>query len=118
MESLMEWFANNGEALWATIISFFSAYGVALVSLIVAIIKAKLNAIAAQKASDKKLQELVEVMNTRMDVLESNVIKASNVNTEKRLDAMNEIVNEIKAANDALQPAKEITANDALESLQ
>lgn len=116
MESLMEWFANNGEALWATVISFFSAYGVALVSLVIGIIKTKLSAIAQAKASDAKMVELCNRLNKRIDELEANVIENSNVNTEKRLSAMQAIADSVVEANNNVQPAEPII-NDADEAL-
>ncbi len=118
MESLIEWYANNGEALWATIISFFSAYGVALVSLVIGIVKTKLTAIAQEKASNEKIQELTDKINTRLDELEQSVIDASNVNTQKRIEAMQNIANTVNKANEALQEAQTTDASNALENIE
>lgn len=125
MESLVEWYANNGAALWTTIISFFSAYGVALLSLIVGIIKTRINAIAQNKVSDEKLTELTNSFIKRLEELESSVIEVSNVNTEKRLEAMKNISKAVEEANKALQPieSEEVIednndANKALENLE
>lgn len=118
MESLIEWYANNGEALWATIISFFSAYGVALVSLVVGIIKAKLSAIAQEKASNEKIQELTNKINARLDELENSVIEASNVNTQKRIEAMQDIADSVNKANAALQEAQITDASSVLETIE
>ena len=123
MESLSQWLAENGSALWTTIISFMSVYGVALISLVIGIIRTKLSAIAQEKASNEKFAKLTQELITRLNEVESAVIEASNVNTEKRIKAMQNIADTVNAANDALKEATSVDStsnnvNAALEALE
>lgn len=118
MESLANWLAEHAGAVYTTIISFLGAYGVSFFVLVIGIIRAKLKAIKEQKASDARLQEVIEKFQTAINDMEAKIIENSNVNTEKRLEAMKEIAAQANAENAKLQDAEEIvTEQSALEGL-
>lgn len=112
MESLVQWYAENGSALWTTIISFMSVYGVALFSLVIGIIRTKLASIKAANEANERMAKIIADFEAKIDEMEKAVIEASNVNTEKRVKAMQDIVDSVTAANNALPEAN--TTSDTL----
>jgi len=118
MESLANWLAEHAGAVYTTIISFLGAYGVSLFVLVIGIIRTKLNAIKEQKESDARLQEVIEKFQAAINDMENKIIENSNVNTEKRLEAMKQIAAVAAAENSKLEDAEEITTEEsALEGL-
>lgn len=117
MEALLTWLGENGKALWTTIITFLSVYGVALIGLIIAIIKIALSKIANDNKRTAEERAMINGFIDRIDSLEQRVIEASNINTEKRIEAMKEIANAANITNEQLEEATEVKATEALESL-
>ena len=118
MESLVQWYAENGSALWATIIGFLSAYGVAIVTLVVGIIKTKLASIKATEKTAKLLDELVNEFKNIVEANKEDIIAACDANTAKRIQKMQEIAEATNAANEKLEEAQTTDANDALNNLE
>lgn len=119
METLVQWYAENGSALWGTIISALALNFSAIVGLVIAIIRCKVNAIAQDKKSSAQVQAITNDYIARLDAMENRLNTAMNVNTEKRIAAMQDIVNSVNEANESLKPITPIEsdANAALESL-
>ena len=118
MESLIQWYAENGSALWATIIGFLSAYGIAIVGLVVGIIKTKLTQI---KASEKMITIVSQIEEEFKKIVEANkdeIIAACDANTAKRIAKMQEIADATNEANKNLEEAQPTDANDALNNLE
>lgn len=118
MESLVQWYAENGSALWTTIIGFLSAYGVALVGLVIGIIRTKL---ASNKATEKMCATLTKLADEFKNVVEEHkeeIIAACDANTAKRIAKMQEIADATNAANENLEEAQTTDANDALNNLE
>ena len=118
MESLVQWYAENGSALWATIIGFLSAYGVAIVTLVVGIIKTKLASIKSTEKMCSLLTELKEEFTNVVEANKEDIIAACDANTAKRIQKMQEIAEATNAANEKLEEAQTTDANDALNNLE
>lgn len=118
MESLVQWYAENGSALWTTIISFLSAYGVALVGLVIGIIRTKLASIKATEKLSSILNELTEEFKNVVEANKEEIIAACDANTAKRIAKMEEIAEATNAANEKLEEAQTTDANDALNILE
>lgn len=118
MESLVQWYAENGTALWATIIGFLSAYGLALIGLVIGIIKALFG---SNEKTSKFTNTLVEVKDEFKKYVDDNkeeIIAACDANTAKRIAKMQEIADATIAANEKLEEAQTTDANDALNNLE
>lgn len=118
MESLVQWYAENGSALWATIIGFLSAYGVAIVSLVLGIIKTKLASIKSTEKMCALITKLEEEFKNVVEANKNDIIAACDANTAKRIAKMQEIADATNAANEKLEEAQTTDANDALNNLE
>lgn len=118
MESLVQWYAENGSALWATIIGFLSAYGVAIVSLVIGIIRTKLASIKSTEKMSALLEKLGEEFKAVVEAHKEEIIAACDANTAKRIAKMQEIAEATNAANEKLEEAQTTDANDALNILE
>ena len=116
METLITWYAENGSALWATIIGFFSANLLTIIGLVFGWLRTKA---ASNKYTASLEATITELENKLTKIVEDNkedIIKACDANTQKRIAKMQEIADTVKAENEALEPV-EITPVDALNSL-
>ena len=118
MESLVQWYAENESALWATIIGFLSAYGAAIVSLVVGIIKTKLASIKSTEKMCALITKLEEEFKNVGEANKNDIIAACDANTAKRIAKMQEIADATNAANEKLEEAQTTDANDALNNLE
>ena len=118
MESLVQWYAENGTALWATIIGFLSANGVTILALVVGIIKTKLASLKETEKLIKLLNETTEEFKKVVEANKDDIIAACDANTTKRIQKMQEIADATTAANDKLEEAQTTDANDALNYLE
>lgn len=118
MESLVQWYAENGSALWVTIIGFLSAYGAAIVSLVVGIIKTKLASIKLTEKMCALITKLEEEFKNVVEANKNDIIAACDANTAKRIAKMQEIADATNAANEKLEEAQTTDANDALNNLE
>ena len=118
MDSLVQWYAENGSALWATIIGFLSAYGAAIVSLVVGIIKTKLASIKSTEKMCALITKLEEEFKNVVEANKNDIIAACDANTAKRIAKMQEIADATNAANEKLEEAQTTDANDALNNLE
>lgn len=118
MESLATWLANNASRVWAFIIGFVSVYGVSLVLLVIALVKAKLKAITEANAMTEKEKKLVDNFMTALDEFKTAIIENSNANTQKRIEAMKEIADLANAENEKLKEAQEVNSNTNTETTE
>lgn len=103
MDSLTQYIAEHANQIYTTIITFFSVYGVAIFSLVVGIINTKLKAIKANEKATERMNEIIDTFTAKLNEMEQKVIEASNINTTKRIEAMQKIAESVNAANEALE---------------
>lgn len=120
MESLTKWLAENGSALWATIISFASVYGATLIAFVINVIRSK---IAYAKQHDffiDKINDLSNKIDKKLNDIENNIIENNDSNTLKRISKMEEIAKTAKKSNESLEEATPVNVNvsDIIDKLE
>jgi len=126
MEAFMEWLQGvDYQALFATIIAYLTANLGGFAALIIGLLKQKTKNFNYQQLLDKakielsnennkRIEDLQVMLYDKLNEVQSNIITSNKEQSQKRIEVMNQIVQE---ANSVVEEVNELNSNSIFEEL-
>ena len=126
MEAFMEWLQGvDYQALFATIIAYLTANIGGFAALIIGLLKQRTKNFNYQQLLDKakielsnennkRIEDLQVMLYDKLNEVQSNIITSNKEQSQKRIEVMNQIVQE---ANSVVDEVNELNSNSIFEEL-
>lgn len=126
MEAFMEWLQGvDYQTLFATIIAYLTANLGGFAALIIGLLKQRTKNFNYQQLLDKakielsnennkRIEDLQVMLYDKLNEVQSNIITSNTEQSEKRIEVMNQIVQE---ANSVVDEVNELNSNSIFEEL-
>ena len=126
MEAFMEWLQGvDYQALFATIIAYLTANLGGFAALIIGLLKQRTKNFNYQQLLDKakielsnennkRIEDLQVMLYDKLNEVQSNIITSNKEQSQKRIEVMNQIVQE---ANSVVEEVNELNSNSIFEEL-
>ena len=126
MEAFMEWLQGvDYQALFATIIAYLTANLGGFAALIIGLLKQRTKNFNYQQLLDKakielsnennkRIEDLQVMLYDKLNEVQSNIITSNEAQSQKRIEVMNQIVQE---ANSVVEEVNELNSNSIFEEL-
>ena len=126
MEAFMEWLQGvDYQTLFATIIAYLTANIGGFAALIVGLLKQRTKNFNYQQLLDKakielsnennkRIEDLQVMLYDKLNEVQSNIITSNKEQSQKRIEVMNQIVQE---ANSVVEEVNELNSNSIFEEL-
>ena len=126
MEAFMEWLQGvDYQTLFATIIAYLTANLGGFAALIIGLLKQKTKNFNYQQLLDKakielsnennkRIEDLQVMLYDKLNEVQSNIITSNKEHSQKRIEVMNQIVQE---ANSVVEEVIELNSNSIFEEL-
>lgn len=126
MEAFMEWLQGvDYQTLFATIIAYLTANLGGFAALIIGLLKQKTKNFNYQQLLDKakielsnennkRIEDLQVMLYDKLNEVQSNIITSNEAQSQKRIEVMNQIVQE---ANSVVEEVNELNSNSIFEEL-
>lgn len=126
MEAFMEWLQGvDYQTLFATIIAYLTANLGGFAALIIGLLKQKTKNFNYQQLLDKakielsnennkRIEDLQVMLYDKLNEVQSNIITSNEAQSQKRIEVMNQIVQE---ANSVVDEVNELNSNSIFEEL-
>lgn len=126
MEAFMEWLQGvDYQTLFATIIAYLTANIGGFAALIIGLLKQKTKNFNYQQLLDKakielsnennkRIEDLQVMLYDKLNEVQSNIITSNTEQSQKRIEVMNQIVQE---ANSVVEEVNELNSNSIFEEL-
>lgn len=126
MEAFMEWLQGvDYQTLFATIIAYLTANIGGFAALIIGLLKQRTKNFNYQQLLDKakielsnennkRIEDLQVMLYDKLNEVQSNIITSNEAQSQKRIEVMNQIVQE---ANSVVEEVKELNSNSIFEEL-
>lgn len=126
MEAFMEWLQGvDYQTLFATIIAYLTANLGGFAALIIGLLKQKTKNFNYQQLLDKakielsnennkRIEDLQVMLYDKLNEVQSNIITSNKEQSQKRIEVMNQIVQE---ANSVVEEVNELNSNSIFEEL-
>lgn len=126
MEAFMEWLQGvDYQTLFATIIAYLTANLGGFAALIIGLLKQRTKNFNYQQLLDKakielsnennkRIEDLQVMLYDKLNEVQSNIITSNEAQSQKRIEVMNQIVQE---ANSVVEEVNELNSNSIFEEL-
>ena len=126
MEAFMEWLQGvDYQTLFATIIAYLTANIGGFAALIIGLLKQRTKNFNYQQLLDKakielsnennkRIEDLQVMLYDKLNEVQSNIITSNKEQSQKRIEVMNQIVQE---ANSVVEEVNELNSNSIFEEL-
>lgn len=126
MEAFMEWLQGvDYQTLFATIIAYLTANIGGFAALIIGLLKQRTKNFNYQQLLDKakielsnennkRIEDLQVMLYDKLNEVQSNIITSNTEQSQKRIEVMNQIVQE---ANSVVEEVNELNSNSIFEEL-
>ena len=126
MEAFMEWLQGvDYQTLFATIIAYLTANLGGFAALIIGLLKQRTKNFNYQQLLDKakielsnennkRIEDLQVMLYDKLNEVQSNIITSNKEQSQKRIEVMNQIVQE---ANSVVEEVNELNSNSIFEEL-
>ncbi len=126
MEAFMEWLQGvDYQTLFATIIAYLTANLGGFAALIIGLLKQRTKNFNYQQLLDKakielsnennkRIEDLQVMLYDKLNEVQSNIITSNTEQSQKRIEVMNQIVQE---ANSVVEEVNELNSNSIFEEL-
>lgn len=126
MEQFIEWLSGlDYQTLFATIITYLTANVGGFIALIVGLLKQKTKNFNFQEKlektklelsneNNKRIEDLQVMLYDKLNDIQSNIITSNKEQTDKRIAAMNQLVND---ANEVIEEVNQLNSSNIFEEL-